>query len=431
MSAPIPEEPPGKPLQPDQRPQSTPFPVSKMISAEAARILVLGEASMLTTAVLKVHHAHHNYYHGGRIGGGLKSSQSMPSRLAAAAASENEEDEEDFFVDSTFGTDRAGDSATSDPSLIETILKNLIRLKGKLRKSNRRNYNVLTDPTYLRPFCEVITSRNTSGPITGMALQSILEFIDNGLVANTESLGSVVAIGESVTKARFVGTDTSSDEVVLSQIVDVLRELVVRDFRSPSNDLIKEIIQSCFRIAFETRLSELLRRKAEKALIDICRSLFARVHLFADTITPDNNQIKMDSTIKISKKLYRSQSEKAPTPATTPTSEANPVLVNSQGVKFAENVPTPPAETVPNKNSTAPHDLTCVYGLLANLAKMTNPYDAQNTDAMINIGLKLLIVAFQSAAAAIGEKTHLMKKVKKKLCWNLTMVSCKLVAEPV
>ena len=414
--------------------QPRPSKMDNMLDEDTARVVVLGEASMLTTAVLKIHHAHHSYYHGGRsTGSGLKASASMPSRLAAAAASENEEDEDDF-LDSTFGV--GGDNVGSN-SPIDPILKNLIRLKGKLRKGSRSSYSVLTDPTYLRPFCEIIKNKDTSGPITGMALQSILKFIDYGLVSETEMLGSVVAIADSVTKARFVGTDTSSDEVVLLRILNVLKELIVRGYLTLTNELVCEIMQSCFRIAFEPRLSELLRKNAEQALVDMCRSLFSRINHFSNDMPLSMvSYSKMSGSAKISsssKKLQRAQSEKQPetAPSVSPSTDtcASSVLVNSQGVKFSENAPVPApilaptVEPVPRKTTPPePHGIACIYDLLFYLTSLTNPYESQNTEAMINVGMNLLIVAFENAVHGIGKKPSLMSIVKNDLCWNIVQL---------
>ena len=77
---------------------------------------------------------------------------------------------------------------------------------------------------------------------------------------------------------RFVGVDPASDEVVLMKIMDVLRTLLL----SPvglmlTNESVCEIMQSTFRICFENRLSELLRKKAEHSLNDMIQLLFTRL----------------------------------------------------------------------------------------------------------------------------------------------------------
>lgn len=82
------------------------------------------------------------------------------------------------------------------------------------------------DPnTFLAPFLEVIKSEETSGPVTGMALTSVDKFISYNLIAlNGDTTPNCVQhIADSITHARFVGTDSSNDEVVLMKILHVLK----------------------------------------------------------------------------------------------------------------------------------------------------------------------------------------------------------------
>lgn len=63
-------------------------------------------------------------------------------------------------------------------------------------------------------------------------------------------------IADAVTHARFVGTDQSSDGVVLMKILQVLRTLTLApEGASLTNESLCEIMLSCFKICFETRLS--------------------------------------------------------------------------------------------------------------------------------------------------------------------------------
>lgn len=237
-----------------------------MFFADSVRLVVLGEASMLSTAILKGTQ---------RSGTSLsRSTNTSQSRLSTLVAEYEEEDDVEDMI--------------SDP-----LLKSLIRLKAKLRKDKL----VVTDPNYLRPFCEVIKNKDVSGPITGLALQSILKFINYGLI-NTDI--AVQMIADSVTKARFIGTDTSSDEVVLMRILNVLKELIVRRYGSLSNNAVCEIMQSCFRIAFEPRLSELLRKSAEQSLVDMVQVLFRRIPEFNQELVDDLYYLKIGSKMNSS-----------------------------------------------------------------------------------------------------------------------------------
>jgi brefeldin A-resistance guanine nucleotide exchange factor 1 len=51
-----------------------------------------------------------------------------------------------------------------------------------------------------------------------------------------------------------------------------------------TNSSVCEIMQSCFQIFFENRLTELLRRTAESMLVDMVQLLFARLPQFKEEI---------------------------------------------------------------------------------------------------------------------------------------------------
>ena len=95
----------------------------------------------------------------------------------------------------------------------------------------------------------------------------------------------LIYCADAVTHARFVGTDASSDEVVLMKILHVLRTIVLTPVGALlTNEAVCEIMQSCFRICFEMRLSELLRKAAEHTLIDMIQLLFSRLPQFRDDV---------------------------------------------------------------------------------------------------------------------------------------------------
>ncbi|XP_016355977.1 Golgi-specific brefeldin A-resistance guanine nucleotide exchange factor 1-like [Sinocyclocheilus anshuiensis] len=90
-------------------------------------------------------------------------------------------------------------------------------------------------------------------------------------------------MADAVTHARFVGTDPASDEVVLMKILQVLRTLLLTPVGAHlTNESVCEIMQSCFRICFEMRLSELLRKSAEHTLVDMVQLLFSRLPQFKE-----------------------------------------------------------------------------------------------------------------------------------------------------
>ncbi|GFS40758.1 golgi-specific brefeldin A-resistance guanine nucleotide exchange factor 1 [Nephila pilipes] len=165
----------------------------------------------------------------------------------------------------------------------DTLLKNFSDLKELLNQVN--SINDLEPITYLKPFLDVIRAENTTGPVTGLGLSAVSKFLSYGLIDAKQPTAPLAAenIADAVTHARFMGTDSSSDEVVLMKILHVLRLLLLTPLGVLlTNESVCEIMQSCFRFCFETRLSELLRRSAEHALMDMVQLLFSCLPQFTE-----------------------------------------------------------------------------------------------------------------------------------------------------
>lgn len=173
------------------------------------------------------------------------------------------------------------------------LLKAFLALKRELAGGSG------PDPQlFLAPFLDVIRSEVVTGPITGLALSAVQKFLNYGLLRPEHPhIGPAVEnLADAVTHARFVGVDPGADEVVLMKIMEVLRTLML----SPvglilTNESVCEIMQSAFRICFETRLSELLRKTAEHAVNDMIQLLFTRLPTFTEENLPLLKKLKMRS----------------------------------------------------------------------------------------------------------------------------------------
>lgn len=118
-----------------------------------------------------------------------------------------------------------------------------------------------------------------------MIILSIYRMLNYGLIDfhHGNSVTAVESVAAAVTHARFVGTDQGADEVVLWEILTVLRTLILGPVgHLLTNESVCEILNSSFRICFETRLSELLRNCTEDALRHMVQLLFARLPQFKD-----------------------------------------------------------------------------------------------------------------------------------------------------
>ncbi|XP_056147557.1 Golgi-specific brefeldin A-resistance guanine nucleotide exchange factor 1 [Lampris incognitus] len=165
----------------------------------------------------------------------------------------------------------------------DPLLNSFSQLKEIL--NGIKELNDVEPNVFLRPFLEVVRSEDTTGPITGLALTSVNKFLSYGIIdANHEAAAEAIEnMADAVTHARFVGTDPASDEVVLMKILQVLRTLLLTPVGAHlTNESVCEIMQSCFRICFEMRLSELLRKSAEHTLVDMVQLLFSRLPQFKE-----------------------------------------------------------------------------------------------------------------------------------------------------
>ncbi|XP_034650282.1 Golgi-specific brefeldin A-resistance guanine nucleotide exchange factor 1 isoform X1 [Drosophila subobscura] len=165
----------------------------------------------------------------------------------------------------------------------DSLLKLFIDLKQDLNRIE--DLRLIEPKVFLSPFLEVIRTADTTGPLTSLALSSVNKFLSYGLIDPTSpNIADIVErIADAVTHARFMGTDQSSDSVTFLRVIEVLHTLI----RSPegaavSNESMCEVMLSCFKICFEPRLSELLRRSAEQSLKDMVLLFFMRLPQFSE-----------------------------------------------------------------------------------------------------------------------------------------------------
>lgn len=170
-------------------------------------------------------------------------------------------------------------SLASQNEVEAVVLRSLWELKAQLMSTD--DLKTVPARTYLRPFLGVIRSEKTSGQLTSLALSTVYKILTYGLLADEDALEEVAdlmdEIADASTHTRFVGSDQVTDGVVLLRVVQVLKLLMLGpEGKLLSNGSICEIMLCCFRICFEPKLNELLRRSAESALKDMVRENFTK-----------------------------------------------------------------------------------------------------------------------------------------------------------
>ncbi|XP_062518371.1 Golgi-specific brefeldin A-resistance guanine nucleotide exchange factor 1-like isoform X2 [Corticium candelabrum] len=345
-----------------------------------------------------------------------------------------------------------------DPLMLTfTQLKETLALVADLRE--------LDVNVFVGPFLDVIRSEDTTGPITGVALSAVNKFLSYGLIDGRQqsAASGVENIADAVTHARFVGTDPANDEVVLMKILQVLRTLLLTPIGNHmTNESVCEIMQSCFRICFEARLSELLRRTAEHTLLDMVQLLFQRLKTFEEdtkvTVSADTqirkvlkkatgsgiSQSIVSQAVRLSR---RKSSQRSNTPPADTEEEAKYQSdkcdtgldadkseddrgkeaegESEGGEKLLEKAPAPYVNhrgikfTQRRAGPLVPYGLSCVRELFNFLITLINPHDRNNSAAMIQMGLSLIIAALENGCEAIGRLKSILQYIQDDLCKHL------------
>uniref|UniRef100_A0A095A2M3 Golgi-specific brefeldin A-resistance guanine nucleotide exchange factor 1 n=1 Tax=Schistosoma haematobium TaxID=6185 RepID=A0A095A2M3_SCHHA len=267
-----------------------------------------------------------------------------------------------------------------------------------------RSVNELEPLVYLTPFLEVIRSEDTTGPVTGLALTAVDKFLSYGLLElpstksdesslnKTGSLNSiglaVEAIADASTQARFVGTDPRSAEVVLMKVLHLLRTLLLVPAGALVSDrAIREILQSCFRICFEPKLSELLRRTAELCLASMIQLFFSRLPTLVGFKT---DRVVQQPTVQLENSTMLSQPD-----------------TQSDDLQTVDPQPQP-------------YTIETVCELLSNLIHSLSP--EHNKESVISISLGLITIALETGADAIASSPRLLHLVRGDLTKYLMLL---------
>jgi len=243
----------------------------------------------------------------------------------------------------------------------------------------------------LKPFLTVIRSEETSGPITGVALISVYKFIVYGFIdASSPSAAKAMAqIADTVTHCRFEVTNPDVDDVVLMKILRVLLAcLCCPAGVLLTDDLVCEMVQTCYRMTTQGRICELLRKTAEHAIMEIVHVLFLidrrHAHRVLEPAEGDLSAASIDGG--------------GPAMATT--------YVNPQGVRFHR-----PGEESSLPQENKPYGKGALVRVFAFLCSLINPHDERHSESIHVLGLQLLISVVEAQADLIEETPAILSLV--------------------
>jgi len=149
--------------------------------------------------------------------------------------------------------------------------------------------------TLLSPFLAVVRSNETNGPITALALSSIDKFLTYSFIhPHSSSLPLAMSqISAAGTHCRFEASDSISDEIVLLKILDVLEHALTGPVGyTLTDEAVCQMMETGLSMCCQMRLSEMLRRSAERTMQVMVSAVFSRLKNLdasVDDFIPDDD----------------------------------------------------------------------------------------------------------------------------------------------
>jgi brefeldin A-resistance guanine nucleotide exchange factor 1 len=286
----------------------------------------------------------------------------------------------------------------------------------------------------LHPFLQVIRSSSTSAPITSLALIAITKFlsyrvIDHGSLRLPEAMQQ---LSSAITHCRFEASDSAADEIVLLRILKLMEGII----SGPGGEVLGdesvcEMMETGLSMCCQARLSELLRRSAEIAMVSMCQVIFRRLKtleiespeeldaldeelegqddLDGLTMNPSANGAGENASSKVEAPQQSTGSDKG---QEDHESTANPATSTLDLTMTAEGTEQEPLEI-------RPYSLPSIRELFRVLVDLLDPHDRQHTDTMRVMALRIVDVALEVAGPSIASHPSIANLAKDTLCRHI------------
>lgn len=260
----------------------------------------------------------------------------------------------------------------------------------------------------MQPIFEVIRSRDASSIITGAALQSLNRIATRliHLADKADRLAEYATvlseIVDAVAACRFDATDPASDEVVIGRILRVVVTICGSDGVHLLTDAaIFRGIEACLVYASgKRRASDLLKRTADFALVDVFLSLGRNLNTIASSSISVNHRQKLLS------------SNSKPPSTALETSEISTQSAQEQFV----NSPTFPSQKLDSETLSqhGPASFELIVAVVQLTSRMADPFYTQSFSERV-LGLQLLSTFISTAGPSL--RNHLaVKKILIRDC---------------
>ncbi|KAI0736608.1 hypothetical protein C8Q72DRAFT_893220 [Fomitopsis betulina] len=256
-------------------------------------------------------------------------------------------------------------------------------------------------PTVLSPFCAIIRSPLSTGPITSTALTSLHNLFVCGLIG-PGALSLTAALSElsnAISRCKFETSDSSGDEVVLLKIMAVIQDTLC----GPVGDLLGdvevcEMLETVLTTCCQMRLSEILRRSAEATMHVLVRTTCSKLHV----LDPDVEEAKLTDN------GYDADEQEGKMSVKASTGEAS-LSVKPDGTG---EVPRTPRLT----DGRPRYGLASIVELLRVVINVLDPNDRLHTDSIRLTVLRILNIALEASGTHLSAYPSLVTIIVDQGC---------------
>lgn len=289
-------------------------------------------------------------------------------------------------------------------------------------------------PALLSPFLQVIQASSTSAPITILALKAIRKFLSYGFISPESPRFPLAmqSLSTAITHCRFEASDSAQDEVVLLMILHLMEDMLSGPGGALlSDESVCEMMECGLTMCCQSRLSELLRRTAEAAMVRMCQLIFEHLKYLEveapedleaiDTQTNgDMDGVKMVPATNGTDVIASSDgpaAESTPRPSTA--SEGLSIDTPSKILEAEAATDDEGASESAEPAEIRPYSLPSIKELFRVLVDLLDPNDKQQGDAMRVMALRIIHVAFEVAGPSIARHHSLAVIAEDRLCRHL------------
>ncbi|KAL4872680.1 hypothetical protein BDV12DRAFT_161990 [Aspergillus spectabilis] len=313
------------------------------------------------------------------------------------------------------------------------LISAFTRLRSDLKDC--KDIKTFDAPALLHPFLQVVRSSSTSAAITSLSLLALTKFFSYKIIDRNSPRISMAMqlLSAAITHCRFEASDSAADEIVLLRILKLMEGML----SGPEGELLGdesvcEMMETGLSMCCQVRLSEVLRRSAEIAMVNMCQVIFMRLSVLDASSEPSElnerlprnpkeakgTNLKMDPSVDGNTVTSQHPSAMGSDTAIGDRDHASYDSASDQTLN-GNAVAAPPNPEDDLGDEVKPYSLASIRELFRVLIDLLNPENRQHTDPMRIMALRIIDVALEVAGPSIARHPSLASLAQNDLCRHL------------